>query len=73
MSWMASSSSFSSNTSSSSPGGTFVVASCDSFGAKPSSFSRYSRRAIGSRSVRNASFRYDERSRLASRSVDVAL
>ena len=35
----------------------------------PSSFSRYSMRAIGSRSVRYASFRYDERSRLASRSV----
>ncbi len=66
---ISSSSSFSANTSSSSAGGTCLAASAGPDGASPSSCRRYSIREIGWRSVRYASFRYDDRSRLARRSA----
>src|SRR5439155_677639 len=72
----SSSSSFKANTSSSSAGGTVCFDS--ELGtpppvvvASPSRPSRYSTRAIGLLSVRYASLRYDERSRLARRSAGV--
>ena len=56
---ISSSSSLSANTSSRSAGGTCLLASSGPRAASPSSCRRYSTRAIGCRSVRYASFRYD--------------
>jgi hypothetical protein len=70
---ISSSSSFNAKTSSRSAGGTCFVASSGLLATNPSSCSKYSTREMGCFSVRYASFRYDDRSRLARRSAGVAL
>ena len=65
---ISSSSSLSANISSSTPAGSSCASWCRPTLGSPSSFSRYSARSSGCRSTRYASFRYDARSRLATRS-----